>query len=302
MYILKEGTTGFDGTSEDDKKAIIAGLTTGGLVIKTPDQVKTDQDAAIATAFSARNSQLETTILEVTDVKKLDGEKYYDYLKRSVSEKLGQIPVLQSQIDEFKRKGIDGNEVAKEKQKELDALRATVEKERKEMTDQIAKLKNEAFMGKIGLDVESFVNEIRPSFQKLPEAILKDSVENRIRKFHDENKPHELEGVVVYKDLKGEIRRRPGDAMPMTAKELLKPYFEEIIDKDYKAAGTGSGGTPSGGTGSGVKKDWKTEKLPAEIKSKMQWHETLQKEHKLDPSSKEFSEAYGLAAALPLKV
>lgn len=300
-FILKEGTNGWDGTDQATADAIKAALKGQGLSIRTADEDETFAQAQIDDAFSRRNTEIEGNILEATGIPKNAGEKYLDYLKRATKTKADEVTALTAKVKELEKSNPE-SEAIKELKAQLKtvqdsaaAAKATYEKEISEIkassfNDRVAKALDEQ-IGKLVLKTYS---EDAAENKRITDDLLKVAKE----KFLSENKPHESEGVIVFKNKEGNIIRNGTSGHPESLDVLLKPSFDHLVNKGHQQGGAGSGNggqgnpNPGGAGGNGGAKDWKTIKLPSTVKSQLQLTDYLKKDHKLDETSKEFSDAF----------
>lgn len=294
-YVLKEGTTGFEGTSDADATAIRAGLAATGFVIKTKAIYDQEQQSAIDEAFSKRNKQIEDTILEVTGIPKNADEKYFDYLKRSVPAKLAVISDLEKKIAKLEKDGVDPKGLAKELQERLDSLTNSHKKEKGELLDRIQTFESQNFTSKIDIDIAKAIDKLRPTLKEMDAAFANDVIERRIQKFKSENVAKQIEGgIIVFNGPDGKARRRDTDAQPAGVEELIGSYFSDLVDPGRKQTGAGSGPAKPGDmpkTKEG-KIDWAAVKPGKEVDSKMKLNDWLKTEHKLSEDSQDFANAF----------
>jgi tRNA G46 methylase TrmB len=103
MFTIKEGTAPDkvgEGTPPEVLDSISKYLEKTGHVVRTTDQEKTFLEARtqaeVNKALGERYQQFENTILETTGIPKSQGEKFYEYHKRAVTEKLKDVNTLQA--------------------------------------------------------------------------------------------------------------------------------------------------------------------------------------------------------------
>jgi hypothetical protein len=306
-FIVKEGTAGFEGTDEATQKLILEGLEKSGFVVRTQDQEKsylsTYAQRQVDEAFSKRNMQLEQTIKELTGVEKADAqEKYYDYFKRSLSIKLGDVEKLQAKIKEYEAKGADGNTIASEYKKQLEALQAQINNTRKEYEEKLSAKDKALFDTKIKSLTNATIDKLKANFNDtLSDSLLEDVIAARINKFESEYTPKDIEGVTVFYDKKGEPILSKKDGKPISMEEIFTDLFQPYMDEKKVQKGAGSS--------KGQKKEdnqqqasWKDKQLPPEVKSKVALTKWLSTDLKMSEDSKEFAEAFTeLGKALPLR-
>lgn len=305
-FIFKEGTTGGEGTDAAIEASITTWLTSKGLTVRTSTQDEQFTQAKIDEAFGRRNTELDTTILEATAVPKANGEKYYDYLKRAVGLKITESANLKREIEELKRSNPESDKI-KELRDQLKTVMETSATLKADHEKELARLKSESFNDRVNKELDSAIGKLQ--FKKLSEdeaenkALTEDLVKVRKAKFLEEHTPHESDGRIVFKDKAGNIIRDRSNGHPELTDTLIKPAFETLISKGREQGGADSGGQGAGaggaGGGSGAK-DWKTIKRPDTIKSQVELTRWLSgQDHKLDPNSKEFSDAFAVLAKDP---
>ncbi len=307
MYILKEGTTGWDGTDQATADAIKAALKGQGIAVRTKEEDTAFVQTQIDEAFGRRNTEIETTIQEVTGIQKNNGEKYYDFLKRAVSTKTTEITTLKAKIAELERAKPDSEQV-RELKEQLETVKAAKETAERAASEELHKVRASAFSDRVDKVLEDAIGKLRPTWKKMSEdsteneELIRDLIKIRKQKFLEEHTPHDSEGVIVFKGKDGKIIRNTTAGHPEGVDVLIKPLFETMINKghaqggtgsgDQGAAGAGAGGQGSGGAGAGAGKDWTKTKRPDGVKSQRSLMDHLRKVEKLEPNTEEFDKAY----------
>lgn len=308
MFIIKEGTPAEkigEGTPPEVLEAITKHLEKTGHVIRTTDQEKNflsqHTQTEVDKVLGERNRQFEATIFETTGIQKQANEKFYDYHKRALTDKLAEVKGLQEKIAEFEQKGLQGSDLAKQYKTELENTQKQIQTLNQEWEGKLKAKDEEVFSTKINTDVEKEVSELKAKIDPtIPPHLHGDIISARLAKFNAENKAASLEGMIVWKNAKGETIIDTKSGKPKNLKEILPTYFGDVIKEQRQQGGAGSGG--QGNNGGTPPAKWKEIALPTTVTSQVKLTDFLMKEAKLDPSSKEYSEAFeGLKGTLPLK-
>lgn len=309
MFTIKEGTAPDkvgEGTPPEVLDSITKFLEKSGHVIRTNDQDKqylqTQTQAEINKVLGERNTQFEATILETTGITKTQGEKFHEYHKRAITEKLKDVNDLQAKIKEFTEKGLQGSDLAKQYKLELENTQKQISSLNSEWEKKLQDKDTEVFSTKITNEVEKELVKIRANIDPtIKPALLEDIIASRLMKFNGENKAANLEGMIVWKGSDGVTRTGKKDGKPLKLDEILTTYFTDIMKAPAKG-GAGSGGEGGDGGAGGTKNKWKEIGLPSTVKSQVNLTDFLIKEQKLDPSTKEYSEAFeNLKGGLPIR-
>jgi hypothetical protein len=309
MFIIKEGTPADkvgEGTDQATLESITKFLEKQGHVIRTTDQDKTylqtQTQTEINKVLGERNAQFEATILETTGITKTQGEKFHEYHKRALTEKLGEVTVLKAKIKDFEEKGLQGSDLAKQFKTELENAQKQISTLNQEWEKKLQDKDTEVFSTKINTEVEKELAKIRANIDpSIKPELVEDVIASRLSRFNHENKPASLDGMTVWKGPDGITRTGKKDGKPSALPELLPNYFMDIMKKPA-GGGAGSGEGGSGGEGGGAQPKWKEIQLPAEINSQVKLTDYLMKTVKLDASTKDYSEAFeNLKGNLPIR-
>jgi hypothetical protein len=309
MFVIKEGTEPSkvgEGTEQSTQDSIVRWLAGSGFTVRTSDEDKsyvgTQIQNEVDKMFAKQKVQIEEKVKELTGIDRTgEGEKAIDYLTRAFNQRLAELPELQSKLKAFEEQGISGNEQAQEYKNQLDKLQNDYKALKEDMDAQLKQKDNEIFSTSHRNEVNNLMSEIRSRLdQNIKPELLSDIVDNRLNKFYNENKATPWEDRIIYKNGNGETITSQQDGKPMSTKELLMPYFQDIIDESRKAAGAGSngqGGDGSGNNGSGIER-------PESVKTQVDLHAWLQSDDgaKLAQNTPEFSKAFSeLKEGLPLR-
>lgn len=308
MFIIKEGTEQDKiGVNTDDstKASIVNWLNNNGYAVRTTDEDKSFMQNAVQTEvnkmFANQKVQIEEKVKALTGIDRTgEGERAIDYLERAIKEKIAPVKELESQLEKLKNEGINGNEQAEQYKKDLELLQGKFADLSANKDKELEQLKSQIFNSKVRSMIDNELAALRGSLdESIDSKLLEDVIKSRLNNFYEENKAHQIDDTIIFKNKNGETIISNQDGKPKNAKELLTPYFEDIIDKKRKQNGAGSG-MGSGGSSEGSKQKYD---LPENVKTKVQLHEYLSKgTPKLDINSKEFSEAYSeLGKELPLR-
>lgn len=314
MFIIKEGTPTDkvgEGTTADTIATINKYLEKQGYTIRTVDQDTKYTQQKIDEAFFKRNNQLEQTIKEITGIepKAEEKEKYFDFLKRAMSEKLASVQGSQTEVTALKakiaelEKGGGNATVIEEYKVQLKTAQEAVATTKKEYEAKLASLQGDVFNGKVSTHIEKAMAELRTKLKKLD--FPEDVIAARLAKFEKENKAAEFEGMIIFKDPTGATRTSKKDGKVMTAAEILQEeIFADLIDTGRKAGGAGSGGAGAGGAGGGKEGPaWKNIQIDKTvINNRQALYKTLTTDHGLAENSKDFNEAFAeLGKDLPIR-
>lgn len=308
MFTIKEGTAPEkvgEGTAPEVIESITKFLEKGGRVIRTTEQdaeyVRSKAQQEADKAFYNHAKMVDTTIAELTGITKADEkEKTTDYAKRALAEKLKAVNDLQAQLADLKSKGADGNALAAEYKGRVSQLENQIAKLNEEKGKEINELKGRIFESTVGGHVQTAFGELRAilGVQGLDPKLMEDIIAARMLRFRSENNPVESEGMLIWKDKEGNVRLSKQNAKPLSTKEILEPYFADLIDKGKKQGGAGSGGAGGGG----ATETWKDLSLPSEVKSRNELYKWLRDDAKIPENSKEFNEAFAnLGKNLPIE-
>lgn len=313
MFIIKEGTQADkvgEGTDEATKKSISDWLEKSGYSVRTAEQEKTFREMManqdINKALNESYTKFEATILETTGITKGASEKFHDYHKRAMGEKLQSVKDLEAKVKQYEDKGVDSSEMLKQAKIDLEAARTQISTLNKEWETKLQEKDTEVFKTRIDSEIEKEVAKIRATIDPtIRPELVDDIIQSRLDRFRKENEAANSEGMIVFKDPTTKVTKfGKKDGKPEALGELLPKYFEGVIDPKRIQGGGGSGEPPKPGDPNPPKPPakWKEIALPETIKSQVQLTEYLSKEAKLDASTKEYSEAFeGLKGDLPIR-
>lgn len=307
MFIVKEGTPADkigEGTPPEVLESFTKFLEKSGRVIRTTEQdtdfVKTKVQAEVDKAYGTQAKQFDSILNEVTGFNKLDTEKTTDYAKRAITEKLKLVGELQKELKELKDKGADGNVLAQEYKGQIAQLQSQIKSLNDEKVKEVETLKGQIFESNLSARIEHAFAEIRASLgiAGLDPKLMDDIIAARMIKFRSENKAKEFDGILVWTDQGGNVKNSKQNGKPLSTKEVLEPYFGDLVDKGKKQGGAGSG---EGDGGQGDAK-WKTLTLPSSVQSKAELYKWLRDDNKMDENTKDFNDAYqSLGVKLPIE-
>lgn len=224
-----------------------------------------DEATVINTKIGELHGRYDQDVETVTGVKKNQGEKSYDFVKRvlgSYKEKADAQPGLatkvtdlETEISTLKQTIADGkgNEAMKQQltdaQSQLKALKTQYDTEKAEWGT-----KEQEFNSKM----TSF--QVNGQFEKAtaglkfkagyPDSVQSTLIDSAKSKILAQYKPDWVEAdgkkVFVFRDEKGEIVRNKANALnPYTVEELLAENLKEVLDPGQQQKGGGTG--PAGG-------------------------------------------------------
>ncbi len=306
MLIVKEGTNGFDGTDEATRKLITDAFEKEGLTVRNPDQDKSyiaaNSQKAIDEAFRTRNQQLEDTVKELTGVDKANAtEKYYDYFKRAITSKLTDLAGLQAKVKEYEEKGTNGNALAEEYKKQVVALQGQIKDAKAEYDKQLSDKDSAIFKSRLDSIKADAVSKLKTQFKgEIADNLIDDIVSARVAQFDRLYKPKEVGGVIILHDDKDEPVMNKKDAKPYSIEEKMAEVFAPYLDEKKVQSGAGSSknAAPKPEDKS-QPTPWKDSKMPETVTSRPALTKWLQNDLKLNPSSKEFTDAFNHFAKKP---
>lgn len=311
MFIIKEGVEPEkigEGTSPETVEAISKWLESQGRTIRTAEEdtsfISQKAQEEVDAMYRKHNETIDTALAELTGIKKNANEKTTDYMKRAVSSYGSQVTELQEKIDKYEKEGVSGHEQAEKYRKQLEDLQEQFRTQSEKHAEELRTQKEVTFKNQvhnnINKEYESIKSKLRDDINK---DVIDDVLENRLRKFYEENTPEQLDDEhVIWKDKDGKTINSTKDGKPLSGVEILNGYFKDLVQEKRNDKGSGSNGG-EGGKGEGQENpSYKDIKVPDTVKSKTQLHDYLSKDLKMDQSTKEFSEAYeALGKDLPLR-
>jgi len=184
------------------------------------DKLASDKTRDIATS-------IESDIYNASGVEKTEGEKYYDYLKRVVSDlkgKAGRVKGLESKLEELKNSGVD-----EETKRELTELKELIPKLKSEHETQLMDLKKKHDTDRKRSEIMSSLSEVAldPS---LPEDVAKVMKANAVEKLLN-LKSSFSDGKLIYVNDSGDTVRHEESLEPKSSKDLLIESLSSILKK-----------------------------------------------------------------------
>lgn len=298
MFILKEGVEAGkagEGTTKEIQESIIKWLNSQGITTRTAEEdesfVKSKSDKQFDEGYSKAMTEIDGSIQKLSKVEKKPNQKTTDYLADVIdNDAQTKIADLEAKIKKMEDEGVSGDEKAKEYKEQLEKLQGEYKTLKEETANQLKEKDGEIFMSSVRNSVNKEMADIRATLDSsIKPELLEDIVQNRLNKFWAENKPHDLEGTTVFKDANGETRQSKQDGKPMNAKEVLSPYFKDLVDETKRQGGAGSGGAGGAGGQGGEEKKFER---PESVKSRVGLHNHIVKDLGFKDSSKEFAEAF----------
>ncbi len=236
-------------TLSDDQVAAIATLSVN------------DEATVINTKIGEHHGLIEKDVLSISGVKKNDGEKSYDYMKRVITDyksQSGGATELQSTIDQQKQVITDlkqsiadgkGNETIAQEladaKSNLTQLQSQYDADKQAWGD-----KEKGFNERItGIQVASEFGKATAQFKfkaEYPESVrstLLKSAESAVLSKYSPDWVDAGDGkkTMVFRDENGEIVRNKSNGLhPYTAQELMQAQLKDVIDTGKKKKGGGT--------------------------------------------------------------
>jgi hypothetical protein len=249
------------------------------LAALTEEQIKAiselsqnDENAVIAKKTGDIYGGIDKDIEEVTGLKKPEGVKTYEWMKRDILPKVKEGTDLQQQITAEKQKVSELTEQIKKGatdpviKKELEDSKALVTQLQTKLTESKTTFETElskaaaetlnirvsnefdkALLGKKFKDESIISKPVRESFLANAKATI--LAENKADFIDDGQGGKRL----VFRDATGEIKRNAENNLnPYTAEELFTSKIVDVLDLGKKQPGAGSKEPGAGGTGGGA--------------------------------------------------
>lgn len=222
-----------------------------------------DENAVIGKKTGEIHGSYEQDILTLTGIKKNDGEKAYDYMKRVLGDYKTQSESFESQkselkstIDTLKAKieAGEGNEVIKQQLKDAQQQLKDVENTYKTQVGDLQSKYND-LQGKYNMSIvdTEFVKALNGVKFKseYPENVINVMISNAKNSILAENKPEFVDEngkqSLIFRDKDGNILKNPANQLqPYSAKEMLLSNLKDIIDHGREQRGNGSKGGKGG--------------------------------------------------------
>lgn len=266
------------------------------------DFVKNVEEQIVSKKTKEHADAIEKDVKELTGIDKKDAnEKYYDYLKRALAEKLSAIKPLEDKLKELQEKG-GGTDADKARIKQLE--QAIVDK-KKEYDQKTADLTKHIHELKVASSIDSSLASIRSKYKKdIPESIIK-VVEAQVRQELINASKIQDDGTITFLDDKKEVIVNPTDYKPKTAEAILGDRLKDLIDTGKQQEGSGSNEGSQGAGGQQQQQQTGSLKritvVPGTVKNKQQLTEHLM-QNGYTADSKEFSEDFDkFGKGLPLR-
>lgn len=301
MFIIKEGTPADkvgEGTSQEVIDSVTKFLEKSGYAVRTKEQetsyLASKEQEAINKVISERNTQMEATIFETTGIPKTQGEKFHEYHKRAIVEKTKDIDALKTKLSDLEKTGLSGSDLAKQYKDEVENLRGQIKTINDEWTSKFNEKNQEVFGAKVSSEMDKVIAKIRAQIDPtIRPELVDDLIQARLNKFRQDFKPVDFDGNIAFKDKDGKTKTSHKDGKIETFEEIFAgDYLKGLVDPQRQQGGAGSGGGQGGNGGAGGSAKWKDYVRPDTVKTKIQLTDYLQKELKLDASTKEFTEAF----------
>lgn len=230
--------------------------------------LKNHESVVVAKKTGEHATAIEKDVYDLTGIQKADNEKYYDYMKRAVGEKVGAVTKLQGELDALRAKGGNPNEVDKARIAELEKKIADKEKD---YGTQLSERDKELLETRASVAIEKDLSAQRAKYKPTIPASLIELAEGAvISSLLSKARWMDVDGkkTIVFVGDDNNVVIDQSTMKPATAAFFLKssPALKDLVDEGKKAEGSGSSG--SGGAG-GKEGSGKYSGLPGDVKTKM---------------------------------
>lgn len=320
MFIIKEGTPADkigENTTPETEQAIQKYLSSKGLTIRTKDQdesyIKTHTQQQIDDVTRRFATDLEKDVAEFTGIPRANNEKYYEYFKRASAEQKNNMASLNAKLAELEKKGGAGHEtIIADLKKQIKDSQDLYASEKKKLEDDLTKYKTDMFNVRIENEWSNALSGVSGTFvhpgDDLQKKLQEEAIFARRVKFFNDHQAVENDGVVTFKNKDGKVLLSTVDGKPKSMADIVKELFADMEDKKRSQGGAGSGGQGGqggqGGNGGQGAPKGQTVVVPDTVKNRVQLHDYMVKELKMDQRTREFSEAFNnavLEKKLPLR-
>ena len=259
-------------TAEKIKASTVLSALTEEQIKAISELSQNDENAVIAKKTGDIYGGIDKDIEEVTGLKKPEGVKTYEWMKRDILPKVKEGTDLQQQITAEKQKVTELTEQIKKGatdpviKKELEDSKALVTQLQTKLTETKTTFETElskaaaetlnirvsnefdkALLGKKFKDESIISKPVRESFLANAKATI--LAENKADFIDDGQGGKRL----VFRDATGEIKRNAENNLnPYTAEELFTSKIVDVLDLGKKQPGAGSKEPGAGGTGGGA--------------------------------------------------
>lgn len=245
---------------------------------------------------------LEKDVKELTGIeKKDDQEKYYDYFKRAVTEKLGSVKKIEDELELLKK----SHTPSEADKKRITQLEDELTKLKTETTTKLQAKEKEVLDLKVGGEIEVAMAKVRATYkQDIPADIIK-VVEDNLRAELIANAKYQDDGVLTIIGSDKNVILDPATYKPQNVENIITERLKSVIDEGKKQTGAGSGEGTQGknqqAQGASGKAFTRLTATPASAKTKVQLSTHMLTLGYLQ-DSKEYQEDYDkFAATLPLR-
>lgn len=273
---------------------------------------KNDEQVVIDEKTSEIHSRYDSDIETITGEKKPAGEKTYVFLKSQLAKlktdaaKAGSATKLETELANLKTEKADlekklqdgaGDTVLKKKVEELERtvrlkndevenLKSTNATEIQRLTKEVADERTNAFQRTAEAEFAQWEAD-KKFIGTIPEAVLRETKENRRKAILANLKTDTLDGKTVILDENDKVlRNKDNNNNPFTLGEFYGTKIADLLDTGKKVEGTGTKG--GGNTGGGTSLDSSTWKSQIEADAKIVDH--LMKNEGLDKLNPQFAE------------
>lgn len=214
------------------------------MVVHTPDEhttyLKNYEENVVSKKTSDHATKLEKDIKELTGIdKKTPDEKYYDYFKRAVTEKLSAYSNLEKELSDLKAKGGNTSEADKGRIKQLEEA---LDKTKKEWSDKLAAKTGEVSDLRKEYRLKEIVAELRASYKKeIPQSVA-EIMEKAVIDQTKKEMAFQEDGAETLIDpaKNNEVILDPTTYKPLAVAAKVKERLKDLIDTGRQQTGAGT--------------------------------------------------------------
>jgi hypothetical protein len=189
---------------------------------------------------------LEADVKSLTGIEKKQDEKYYDYFKRAVQEKLGVVSTMETELKELREKG-HSNQADKQR---ISALEKAIADTKDEMKSKLNEKDQALNKTRASYEVRNEIGKLQSKYKPgLPESLVKIAEQSVIDKLASEVVFQE-DGTPTFLNEKKEVALDPQTFKPISIEQRVMEMLKDIVDtgKQQPGGGTKPPITPPGGT------------------------------------------------------
>jgi len=284
------------GLSKEEAKAKVEGLGDDAkVVIRTVEEDATHIDSVakikyeenIGAEISKTWSRVDDDIYSVTGKRKTSEQKTYDFNKQSLTELktiADKVPGLEEKITAFEKGNPNETELVTQLRGELLEVKEGAKQAKETLEGDLLKEKQLSKRQSGKSILSRGLTGIKWQ-TTIPEGIRNREIEAGQEKLLDSME--EIEGIWVFKDKDGKVRRGTDGVTPLTAEDIQKEMFNEMILEGKTIEGSGH---------KAGKVDFEKMEMPSGIKNMVQLGDHLVEKMGLVRGSDEYTKAFNKLA------